>query len=256
MSQRTWDANASEFKLLSKQGKDVRLALLVACSVGNGRGKTSALDFAKASGASPNRIARHLTAWNELANSTRNVPTADALRPGDATMLTLSDAAVATFNEHYAESFATDPRYAGVADGAAIAAKALEGGTGPAKAVDIAKNTKAMMAAIEASPKVARAAAEALGRRQATNSTPYPRATPVPVHDDQAGDEARMDVAAEVDRLHAAVQLLAGRIRRDPTMAAHLADEIDREADTLHLIASMARGLTAADLDSILDGAR
>lgn len=56
-----------------------------------------------------------------------------------------------------------DGRYVGVIDREAIEAQAAADGTGATKAVDIAKNTKAMAAAIKASPAVAAAAAAALG---------------------------------------------------------------------------------------------
>lgn len=57
-----------------------------------------------------------------------------------------------------------DQRYQ-IEDKEAITAQAEADGTGAAKAVDIAKNTKAMAAAIKASPRVAAAAAEALRDR-------------------------------------------------------------------------------------------
>jgi len=55
-----------------------------------------------------------------------------------------------------------DPRTAGVADRDAIRAQAEADGTGAAKALDIAKNKRAMAAAIKGSPAVAQAALDAL----------------------------------------------------------------------------------------------
>jgi hypothetical protein len=78
---RTWQDNAREFGALVKQGKDVRLALLVACSLG--RGQVSTKQFALASGTSAPRIARHLEAWNGMA-ARGYVPAAGTLNPADA----------------------------------------------------------------------------------------------------------------------------------------------------------------------------
>lgn len=78
---RTWEDNAHEFGALAKQGRDVRLALLVACSVekqphgGDRRssrerdlnGKVPASTFAKKAGTTTDRILRHLDAWDKAA---------------------------------------------------------------------------------------------------------------------------------------------------------------------------------------------
>jgi hypothetical protein len=91
---RTWQDNAHEFGALIKQGRDVRLALLVACSVEkphNGRptaaqlnerkvsGKTSASEFARESGETVPRVLRHLKAWGELEDA----KPASSLKPSD-----------------------------------------------------------------------------------------------------------------------------------------------------------------------------
>jgi hypothetical protein len=55
-----------------------------------------------------------------------------------------------------------DPRYKGIDDKDAIKEQAETDGTGASKALDIAKNLKAMAAAIKASPKVAAAAEAAI----------------------------------------------------------------------------------------------
>jgi hypothetical protein len=74
--ERTWQDNAHEFGALVRQGKDVRLALLVACSVVRSPGrvaiatlapKTNATTYAIESlgtktGAA--RVLRHLDAWD------------------------------------------------------------------------------------------------------------------------------------------------------------------------------------------------
>jgi len=104
---RTWKDNAHEYGALVKQGEDVRLALLVACSVTkrNGQGqrtdllpdgkrsadeKVSGVEFAKeALGTkNPNRVLRHLAAWDRIADPAQPygslvLASAD-LRPRDA----------------------------------------------------------------------------------------------------------------------------------------------------------------------------
>ncbi|MFT4226090.1 hypothetical protein [Micropruina sp.] len=86
------------FGALSRQGKDVRLAVLVACSVERGVGqgareprndryevaeKVSASEFATAAGTSAPRVLRHLTAWHKLSDAGLVPPAAD-LTPADA----------------------------------------------------------------------------------------------------------------------------------------------------------------------------
>lgn len=94
---RTWEDNAHEFGALSKQGVDVRLAVLVACSVEkapagvrrgsnsnwNQNGKVNATQFAEAAGTGPARVLRHLDAWNR-ASDMNLCPAADELSPNDA----------------------------------------------------------------------------------------------------------------------------------------------------------------------------
>lgn len=112
---RTWEDNAREFGALSKQGKDMRLALLVACSVDKGSGqggplrgqqprpdrakvgvKVSARDFALAASTSKARVLRHLTAWNKLAKE--GYVSAD-LKPTDASTYVVSDEAIQRFED-------------------------------------------------------------------------------------------------------------------------------------------------------------
>lgn len=107
---RTWEDNAREFGALIKQGKDPRLALLVACSVerddGNGNrserntsGKVSARRFTELAlgTTNPNRVLRHLDAWDRLAKA-KDVPLAASLKPTDAETLVMSDEAITKFD--------------------------------------------------------------------------------------------------------------------------------------------------------------
>jgi hypothetical protein len=107
---RSAEENAREFGALSRQGKDVRLALLVACSVekDQGRGnrldraesKVSATAFAREAGTSKDRIVRHLEAWERLFELELVRPAQD-LVPADAEGYDVSEAAVAAFSGVY-----------------------------------------------------------------------------------------------------------------------------------------------------------
>jgi hypothetical protein len=95
---RTAEDNAIEFGVLSKQGKDLRLALLVACSVekvGQGKGAVApfldATAFAKKAGTDKNRVLRHLEAWDRFAKKVK-LPLAAKLTPDDATDLEITEA--------------------------------------------------------------------------------------------------------------------------------------------------------------------
>ena len=95
MTTRTWQDNAAEFGVLSKQGRDVRLAVLVATSVEKGKrppkagyprdheGKVGAETFADQSGTSTDRVLRHLDAWNACAAEGWCKPSSDLI-PADA----------------------------------------------------------------------------------------------------------------------------------------------------------------------------
>ncbi len=103
---RGWEDNAREFGALIRQGKDVRLALLVACSVekDQGRGnrldraesKVSATAFAREAGTSKDRIVRHLEAWGRLFELELVRPAQD-LTPADAETYAVSEAALEAF---------------------------------------------------------------------------------------------------------------------------------------------------------------
>lgn len=108
---RTAEQNADEFRALTRQGKDLRLALLVACSVERRAGqgarqqllsdqkevaarKISGLSFAERAGTTAARILLHLDKWNELADKRNDVPHADTLTPDDVESVELGDEAV------------------------------------------------------------------------------------------------------------------------------------------------------------------
>jgi hypothetical protein len=86
---RTWEVNADEFGALSKQGQDLRLGALVACSVFKGKatdkiniplgklGKAPASVFADRAGTGAARVLRHLEAWHKLAGEGLVRPTTD-----------------------------------------------------------------------------------------------------------------------------------------------------------------------------------
>lgn len=82
---RNWRQNARDYYLLSVQGKDFRLALLAACSVNVGNKyrspqKTTITDFAMAAKTTPERVTRHLKAWDYMA-SRRVVPALADMKP-------------------------------------------------------------------------------------------------------------------------------------------------------------------------------
>lgn len=85
----TWQTNAAQYRLLSTQGKDFRLAVLAACSInmqGNPHDsrKTTLTQFAREAGTTPERVQRHLAAWEVLA--TRGIlPTPNSLNPASVT---------------------------------------------------------------------------------------------------------------------------------------------------------------------------
>lgn len=151
---RTATQNAEEFGALTKQGKDVRLALLVACSVEKGtRGgdrakndrslpKLDAAAFAAVAGTSGPRVLRHLTAWNKFAKLT-GLPVAADLVPTDALRLDITEDQALIFEDE-------------------VSLDSKNGGNVSQKEKDIAGNTKAMAGAIRNNPKVRQAAAAAL----------------------------------------------------------------------------------------------
>jgi len=113
---REWQDNADEFGALTKQGKDVRLALLVACSVEKGsqggdtsmgqlthaNGKTSARLFAERAGmpesSGHKRVLRHLAAWDAFATEF-GLPLAVDLLPDDALDLAVSEEQAEAFGK-------------------------------------------------------------------------------------------------------------------------------------------------------------
>src|SRR5262252_934732 len=155
MATRTAEQNAVEFGALSKQGKDVRLALLAACSVEPGAGqerrrsdrsdagKVSASVFADRADSTQSRVMRHLRAWDKFAKAT-GLPKAAALKPADAVTLVITEAQAAQF-----DTISLDSK-GGAAHGLTQ------------KAADIRANKAAMTEAIVNDPEVAAAAAAAL----------------------------------------------------------------------------------------------
>ena len=113
----TWEDNAAEFGALSKQGTDLRLAALVACSVekGNGQGrrqprrehdevKVSAKEFGRRADTTADRVLRHLVAWQTLADQGL-VMDPPNLAPGDVNADALFLASVDACREKFAEVY-------------------------------------------------------------------------------------------------------------------------------------------------------
>jgi hypothetical protein len=112
----TWQECADEFGRLTKQGKDVRLALLVACSVEKGtagrpkkiaaiaaisnEAKVSARRFAERAGLpkGADRVLRHLDAWDEFAKA-QGLPIAADLTPDDAYTLDITEEQAEAFGK-------------------------------------------------------------------------------------------------------------------------------------------------------------
>jgi len=92
--ERDWRDNAREFGALNKQGYDVRLGVLVACSVesANNRSrepsKVGIGEFARTAGCSKDTVARYLTAWDKMVaagwqNMSRDLLTPDKVETLD-----------------------------------------------------------------------------------------------------------------------------------------------------------------------------
>lgn len=100
---RTASDNAAEYRSMTTQGKDVRLALLVACSVtksahryDHNDEKISINEFARLCGSGAPRIISHLSAWERMADE-ELVNHAVDLEPQDALTYEISDEAAAWF---------------------------------------------------------------------------------------------------------------------------------------------------------------
>lgn len=150
--------------LLDKTGWRAGAMIATAVAPGEGQGtsrtsargseRVSAKRFARdldAKGWSENIVRRHFNAWEQAADAGL-VPHADEMVYGIKVELPTDGWA-----DFYPPVLTTQH-----ADADAIIAQAEADGTGPSKAVDIAKNPKAMAAAIIASPKVREAAAQAI----------------------------------------------------------------------------------------------
>lgn len=154
---RTWKDNAHEFGALTKQGVDVRLAVLVACSVEKGAGQGARTDFvpigtkcgAKAfteealGTQNPNRVLRHLDAWEKCAAQGLCSPSSD-LTPEDAADLDLRVPTQEQFEAVFdASGSGSRPRDAKPEDAAAIIKKrgatAVVGAMTPAQRVEVVR---------------------------------------------------------------------------------------------------------------------
>lgn len=115
-----------------------------------------------------------------------------------------------------------------VADREAIYAQAEDDGVGRVKAVDIAKNTGAMEAAIKASPRVAEAAVRALRARK-------PQAAPEPRRFEHAStfriDVVTAHLRTALGELVAAIGAAAQEPTNEPDVAQRLLAEIRRACD-------------------------
>lgn len=158
---RTWQDNAREFAELDR-GEGWPFAALVACSVEkddgigncsdrNSCGKVSARRFAEHADTSPNRILRFLRTWEKAAAEGHCLPSAD-LNPGDALTVQLPSIPFPVHQPQGAGLHIGDDRKDAMRRQAAI------DGIGPSKAIDIASNPKALIAAIKADANTAAAA--------------------------------------------------------------------------------------------------
>jgi hypothetical protein len=139
--------------LLEKNGWKAA-AFLALCS-GQGIDADALATQINAKGWSANVITRNLDAWNRAAEDDL-VPYADDLAYGDAITVPTTG-----WSDYYIPPTEADGRYQ-ITDKDSILAAAKARGLGGSKAVDIAKNTKSMAAAIHGSEKVSQAAVQAL----------------------------------------------------------------------------------------------
>jgi DNA-binding transcriptional regulator YiaG len=154
--ERSWKDNALEFGSLSKLGYDVRLALLVACSVDSSPTdeKVTASKFASQAGVSAKTVVRYLTAWDKMVAAGWDVPR-DKLTPAMALVLELPDSFVAEFDA--------------IPKGGHVL-KADELGITPGAAAIVNSSAESLTAAIQADPKTAATAAKALAKSAANLS--------------------------------------------------------------------------------------
>lgn len=241
--------------------------------------------FAKdldAKGWSRNIILRHYDGW-QAAAADGLVPRAEDLVPGKRI-----EVPTAGWAAYYPPPVEADTRYTDVGDKDAIAAQALADGTGVSKAVDIAKNPKAMAAAIKASPTVAKAAAQALMQTEggvtsglsdddvttAVKDAVVKRGTPAyrgfrsgnqqrrsehppaPLAPTGLPDDDQMDLleafSKMVGDLGDHIRKVGRFIHEHPGMTKHKADVLELEAETLHMIALAARGVADDELTALL----
>jgi hypothetical protein len=171
------EADANEFGVITRQG-GWRLGLLVARSVEKGRGnggdrrsqdfqrndrnaendfkKWSARDFARSSGTSAPRVLRFLKTWDALAED-GYVPESALLVPGEE-LDGMDDLDPDVWDQYYpgGEPDLSEDK------SEAYTAAAEDAGTTTNMVAKVAKNKKALKAAIKADPAVERAAKEAI----------------------------------------------------------------------------------------------
>jgi hypothetical protein len=259
------EAAVAEFTRHTKGGGGWALGLIVACCVepGNGQGarqprneryevgKLSAQEFARRTGTSAPRILRYVDAWAQAAKQ-RLVASANTLSPSD-----WNDA------DHIPEGYEWNDFYdASSANGRhvvgtrreALLAQAAEDGVGPGNVLNIASNPKAMEAAIVADPRLANAAANALARREAIPDRFGGR----PVGDIYPG-QTESTRWMELDTLIIRMDTVMGQIDRHVhdypgESTAARAPELHRDAEKLHMIATVAEGVSDAELADLANG--
>jgi hypothetical protein len=151
-----------------------------------------------------------------------------------------------------------DDRTTGVTDAEAIKEQATADGTGASKALDIAKNPRAMAAAIKASPQVAAAAAQALEARaskaaaeEAAKAGEAPFDTPPPIPE---VDTLRMAIRGMLGTAGGHAQALMIRLRDHPE---YVPDDYDARhvkaiQESWSMIGAVLTGATDADFDALL----
>jgi hypothetical protein len=259
---RTWKDNAHEFGALTKQGVDVRLAVLVACSVEQGvttvtpQGKSSIKSFAPEAGTSMPRIKRHLDAWEKCASQGLCSPSAD-LTPDDAND---PDLLVPT-QEEFASAFdATGsggrPRDSKAEDAAAIiekrGAEAVVEASTPASQADLARALARHRYAL---------ALAALASRMARTPSDIESNFSHDLRDVEARMEVLMRDGADLDESTAAgaADLIADAIKSRQDMEREAtrqqAEERDRYGNALGLVNAMhlAHGLLDRALVAVKD---
>ena len=183
---RTWEVNAQEFAALTKQGKDARLALLVACSVEKGsRGgdrkskgnhplKVDATAFAGTAGTDHKRVLRHLDAWNAVANERAGWHRllSENLGPDDADAVNVPQGFIDRFNEKDLTGRTDAQRAGDVRRGLADPEVLSKPSTLEAIRTAVRKDPEARQAALEGYVESRKAEAETRSARPRREPTP------------------------------------------------------------------------------------